>query len=267
MAGKPRIVVAAALLLALSGCATDEVGDTAAEEDRQVSEPAAEAEGDSPEDGPEDDEPDQEDVEGDAIEIYFTALSSRAVDDILVAQEASEPDSPADLYAEYFAEATRAGFGGDASFREVDGGADLCSDNGCTEYRDFRLNDDGEIVTFSVDGQPLNERIVGGSDPATAGSVTVTRRMSYESAGGALFIVFDIMNEGDTPVSSGGYSSTYVGSDGRQVSASGNALTNDVAPGAIATDVVVFEGADPGGTVHFIVYNEGFNEVPFDFNS
>lgn len=260
-----RCALAMLAVVMLSGCSgsDDRSADLATDKNRQTADGST-ASTDTGSDGttttgaPE--------VQDDAVLAYIEGVTGPAAADAQKALDASEPDSPAALYAKFRLEVARAGEAQrNATFTRQGGGYEVCNDDDtCTLLDGFTVNEAGQVVSYAVDGDALGDRILGPGEPVGTGSVSVTRTVAYINGDGTLAVVLDIRNGSQTPVSAYGFSSIHVGPNGRQSDSSYTTLSSDVAPGATATDLLLFELADFGGRVQYEIVDSSYNSTTLD---
>lgn len=205
-------------------------------------------------------------VQDDAVLAYIEGVTGAAAADAQRALDATEPDSPAALYAKFRVEVARAGESQqNATFTKQGSGFEVCNDDGtCTLLDNFTVNEDGQVVSYTTDGDALGDRILGPGEPVGAGSVSAFRTVAYVNGDGILVVALDIHNGSGAPVSAYGFSAIHVGPDGRQSESAYSTLSSDVAPGATATDLLIFELADLGGRVQYQIVDSDYNETTLD---
>jgi hypothetical protein len=120
----------------------------------------------------------------------------------------------------------------------------------CSVFSDFEVDDAGRLVTFSVDGSAIADRLRAG-DPAgvTADGVTVRVVAAYLTAQGDLAVVLDVTNGSEGVAQVDDCAATYTGPDGRQVTQLCVSLLPRVQPGATASVVYIIEQATLGGVL------------------
>lgn len=174
----------------------------------------------------------------------------------------SAPDSPAHLYARFQVAATQAtadqGIPPAPSNIQYDGDiVRLCTSaevelppggKRCSSYSDFAASSDTRLLrSFSVDGKPIQDRLVRGGSTAMAGRAKFSLVVGYQAASSeSLLLVVEIVN-GPNKISVYGNSATYIGTNGRQLQASMAVGPFDVQPSATASVVIGFTDATPGG--------------------
>jgi hypothetical protein len=194
---------------------------------------------------------------------YFEALATNDPSDMAVALDVAAVDSPAELYATH--QIAFARVPGVAPFTTtVDVGDDNIvltsrgvSTDGTTEFEDsttfsdFTLVDD-RLATFSVDDNPVADRIRGG-DPAGVSSngVTVKIITAYQAHEGDLVLNVEITNMRKAEVQTTVSEWTLDSADGRQLKPaqpSGFVLSS-ILPGTTQPHFVMYEQVPLGGSL------------------
>lgn len=196
---------------------------------------------------------------------YLDAFAAGDPETMSAMHEFAEPGSVADVYATHQIAVTKAFRDAGAPFlgqRVTYRGdeAEVCSIEGetCGIWADFTTDPESGLLTgFTIDGQPLDGRLLGGSGESTSATgATFTLVSAYKSVqGDSLFVVVEVEN-GPEPVTIYPSSAEYVTPDGRQVTAVDGVGPTELRPSAKATYVPVFDGADLGGTVYIVGYAE-----------
>ncbi len=196
---------------------------------------------------------------------YFEAFATADPEKMSAMVDFAEPGSIAHLYAIHQTATTRA-------FRDAGGPmlpdritfrgdeVEKCSveSETCGIGANFTTDPDSGLLTgFTVDGQSLEGRLLGGSGQATSGAdAQFTLVSAYKSIqANSLYVVVDVEN-GPNPLDISPWSAEYVTPDGRQVTASDGVGPAELRPGAKATYLVIFDGADLGGTLYMGGYSE-----------
>jgi hypothetical protein len=186
-------------------------------------------------------------VSTDAVLPYFEAFTSSDRDAMF--DHAAE-GSDAEMYARIQEEARSV----EQTLEVTDTELDVCSadqPDDCATVSDFQVDDAGQLVTFSINGNPLADRIVGPGEVADSGvGVTAQTVVAYHTALGALTVIADVTNS--TEVDARPHFSldvSYVGADGRQAEQIHSSGPLEVEPGATASYWVSFDDAEPGGTI------------------
>ncbi|MBU1801465.1 MAG: hypothetical protein KKA97_04340 [Actinobacteria bacterium] len=251
------IFTAAALL---TGCSGDNV--TPASSDGQVAIAEEESSSEPTEPEPETDLPSDEDLEA-----YFSAVSTYDVGDLQSAMELTEPGSIAEAYVGYILGSANAAIDGGLPIEgtepdKVDGGYESCPtevEDDCVTWADVEGRD-GKVVTFTVNGEELDERLSAGSgrEVAAGDLAAMTLMYAYQSVqSDALFVVAEVTSN-DAPVTIATYDATYRSPTGRQSTAAQSAGPSDLAADSTATVVVAFPNAEPGGTASVSFFSEDF---------
>lgn len=245
-------MVVVAATLALTACASDEDGSTAGQEPNPAptAKPATTTTLD-------DTEAEREEV----VRGYIDAYAASDPETMSAMHDFAEPGSVAYVYATHqtaFARALRDDGAPPTAHRVTyqDGEAEVCSVEGetCGVWADFTTDPESGLLTgFTVNGQSLEGRILGGSgESVSAAGAQFTLVSAYKSIQGEnLWVVVEVAN-GPEPISIYPWEAEYVTADGRQVSATDGLGPGDLRPDAKATHVLGFAGADPGGTVYMV---------------
>lgn len=253
-----RHVLAAlvAVALALGGCSGGDSVDTSTDdsaptgEQSTTTEPAA--------------------TGGEGAVDYLEALASYSPTEAEQMLDLAEPGTFAHDYATHQVATIRAladsglttGLEGAVTVSASGDEIEVCDpENECNDYGDFETDPDSDLLTdFTIDGNDLDDRLVLGDGAAVSqAGIDYTLISAYVAAtSGALFVALDVTNNTDFPFDPSVYSATYVGADGRQISAADGAGPTTLQPGATATVVGIFDGADLGGAVQL----EGFLDDP-----
>jgi hypothetical protein len=255
---------AAVFALVLAGCSGDEAkpasgdDDSVAQVDPDPSTPPAETSSEPVDtDLPSDDD----------IEAYFNAVSTYDVGDLKHAMKLSEPGSIAEAYAGYFLGAANASIDGGYPLAgdlpiKVDGGYKACTGKGedaCVTWADVEGRD-GKIVNFTINGKELGPRISAGTGKSVdAGSLGQVKLLyAYQSVqSGGMFVVAEVRS-GAAPITIGSYQATYRSREGRQSTAAETTGPTELAAKSLATIVLSFPNAEPGGTVTIPMFSEDF---------
>lgn len=188
--------------------------------------------------------------DADPIGPYFDALASATGTDQML--EWAAPDSPAELYATLLGSQK---LSAQTIETTADDELELCfttNPDQCVTFGGFEV-DDGELVSFTVDGEPLDDRIVASGESAAGDpGLTITVPLVYWTASDDLAVLLEIANgdAGDLDLR-GGVTLTYTAPDGDEVEL--DHVDGPVALEAGETDraVAYFTGAEPGGTLHW----------------
>jgi hypothetical protein len=197
-----------------------------------------------------------------AAQDYFEALATNDPSDMGVALDVAADDSPAELYATHqiaFARipdvapfTTTADVGDDnivLTSRGVSSDGTEFEDS--TTFSDFTLVDD-RLATFSVDDNPVADRI-GGGDPAGVSSngVTVKIVTAYQAHEGDLALNVEIMNMRGAEVQTTVSEWTLDTADGRQLRPAEPSafLLSSILPGTTQPHFVTYEQTPLGGTL------------------
>jgi hypothetical protein len=198
-----------------------------------------------------------------AVRDYFDALATNDPSDMAPALDEVADDSPAELYATH--QIAFARIPGVAPFTTT---ADVVDDtivltsrgveaDGTTEFEDsttfsdFTLVDD-RLATFSVDENPIADRIRGG-DPGGVSSNGVTVRIitAYQAHEGDLAVNVDITNVREAEIQTAVSEWTLDTADGRQLKPAepSDFVLSSIQPGTTQPHFVTYEQAPLGGTL------------------
>jgi len=189
-----------------------------------------------------------------AIEDYLGAFTES---DPAAAQALTEPDSPAFWYAAFkSAQAAASEQAGQplspVTVKASDGAAEMCTDDStlpCATFAGFQANDDGQIVTFTINTNDIAPRLGVGAEPVAVGADASARVLvSYRTVTNEALVVaveVTVPGTGDlTPVA------TYQTPDGERLEAI-DLLGLTTVDGAAAVILLVFPATDPGGQVNW----------------
>lgn len=199
---------------------------------------------------------------------YFNAFATDKSSTMAPMLEASEPGSPAYLYAQHQINgATASEAAGnsakpatvDVTDTTVTMKQDVATDatdaqikEATNVYSSFQYSTAGLIQTWTADpGGPLAGRISAQSAKGKAGGVAVTLRTAYLTNSGDLSVTFDAKNTGSKKASL--TPTGYVNPDGRQVKVVTTGGSLDLQPGSFATDALSVTAGKNGGTLIFQV--------------
>jgi hypothetical protein len=169
-------------------------------------------------------------VDAHTVEDWVNALSSSTPEEVERAVDVSSPGSPAFLYASYRVAYTTAGrdygFGMADDDTEVasneDGTFSWCvsgeSQQACYMVDDIEVDAAGKLVTVSIDGEPLADRIVSAGQPVEMpGGGTAQVLYGYESIDGAFLWAVVEFQAGDADLRIPYQEASYVAADGSQI--------------------------------------------------
>lgn len=185
----------------------------------------------------------------------------------------AEPESAAHAYAVHqraVAQAQRAGGVADLSQGPAiptEGGYKLCDSDGasnCTVFDDFKALPSGKLVSFKVDGEPIEKRLISSKerDPQVISDVSVRLISAYRTVTtDNLLVTFEVKNGTSGGITVASYDSQYVDSAGQQAKAAENAGLTDLQAGASSVLLSAFPGVDAGGTITLEVFNGDFETI------
>jgi hypothetical protein len=148
--------------------------------------------------------------------------------------------------------------------RKIRGGLSICdSQNNCAGFTALRARK-GKLVTFTVSGKPLDQRLRVLAQSVTDGPLTFTGRWAYLSAAsGKLAVVVDVRNDSASLVHLDGSSTVWIDPTGRQqmnsLAGIGEAQP-DVNSHAVATMLLSFDGS--GGQIGGRVIVKAYEDLP-----
>ncbi len=204
----------------------------------------------------------------DELTAYFSAIASRDADQLEAAVSLAEPGSIAHTYAGYSLAVAHASLDGGApapsgELAEIDDGYRGCEqvDGGesCVTWSDLE-GADGKLVSFTIDGESLDERLTSGTGETveSGGLVSAELLYAYRSVQSEdLFILAEVHSDAEA-VSIAGSEATYLDETGQEVSAERTFGAVQLPADSDATVAVVFDGAAPGGVLTVPVYSEDF---------
>ncbi len=206
-----------------------------------------------------------------AAKQYLEAFASSDATKMAAMVALSEPGSAAHTYALHqraLAEAFRAaGAPYDPQSVTVDGDTiELCGigeEPDCGVYAGFKAMPSGKLATFTVNGLPIESRLLPAGDraPVSVGGVQLQLISAYRAAqSDNLIITFRAKNDGASQVTVATYDATYVSASGEQTKSSYYVGTDELQPGASTSLAVAFAATDPGG----VLTVEVFESTSFD---
>lgn len=196
---------------------------------------------------------------------YLSAMVSGDIATMETMHDHAAEGSPAETYADFQIGLARAQRQSGISLeggstREVEGGVEMCSGGSCSTFSDFEVTN-GELMAFTVDGNPIGDRLVSGGETINASGVTGTLVAAYQAVSSNNFIVVtDVENGRDDQINLNIYSTEYVDEGGTQSTATDALGAIELRSGSTATVAVFFEGATPGGTVYLDGSSADFGE-------
>ncbi len=217
--------------------------------------------------------------DGEAVRAYFEAFASGDAERMRAEMlPVSAPGSAAALYAIHqaaVAESLAAGGvpGIEESVTFSDDKVTSCfknpisqEDEDCGDFTNFIVNDAGLLTDFDSNGQTVSSRL-GKSDSseAVAMGATVKFVSAYKAGSNDDLVIVVEVAAGPTETTVGNYSASYVGGDGKQLTASTSTGPSDLKPGARAYYGMVFSGGDLGGTVSVEVFDADYNAAAAAF--
>ncbi len=238
------VVLAMALV---SGCASDDEPKTV--KDKKVVPPVSQ-ESESP-------SPSAQESTAAAADArdYFEAIAERDVDGIREAAKSAAPDSPAYVYATHQANVIEADLDGgqsrDAADLVVAGGEyQMCESGNCITFADVEQNESGQVVSFSIDGKPVDGLLSQGNGKAvTAGGAKFTFLTAYTSVQSkALFVALKVQT-GNNDININVFTAKYRDPSGktREATSAGGPIELEADSNALVYSA--FLGVKPGGVM------------------
>lgn len=127
----------------------------------------------------------------------------------------------------------------------------LCDADGCVEIADVETDPaTGRVVTFTVDGRPIDGRIGGSGLIADDDGVVAQARTAYVTGAGQLIVTVEVTDTTDAEVELFGFAAVLQPADGsggvEAAAGFGDAI---VQPGGTSVLVLVFDTDEPGGRI------------------
>lgn len=199
---------------------------------------------------------------------YFAVLAGRQPVDAQVVSQVAAPGSAAAFYLDHQL-AARAVIGDQTPAELASDGDDgaatsdpatsagvvrICETGestspGCVSYDAVVVEPGtGRVTSFSIDGEQLTGRVVGGGLAVEVESVVARARSAYRSNAGDLTVVLEITNDSDVDVDIFAFASVYQPPGvGGGLEAAGVFGSPEIGAGTTADLVVVFPDAELGG--------------------
>lgn len=202
---------------------------------------------------------------GDLHVAYVEAITAYTDEGFAQAADLTAPGSPAAAYVTYRQVVLRsdrqAGYRYEADELDVDGGTiTTCvqaeNEEHCADFADFQIAD-GQILSFSVDGVPIDGRIAAGGEPVTVGPLTATPLTAYRAAtSDQLIVMVDVSNSSDRTIDVDVHMAELVDTTGAQSTVETWQGATDLRPGATTTALFMFGPVDPGGTLYLTGWDD-----------
>jgi hypothetical protein len=165
-----------------------------------------------------------------AVKSYGEALAATAPDTVREGLKLTAPNSVAYRYLQHMAnmsEVSAESEQSDSARPALQVGADgfkFCTipsnDFSCTTYGDFTVNQDGKLVDFTIDKQPVGPHlIVVSRQPVTVAGVKFTVVSAYRSITANVLVVSVKIESGAEAITTNPKLWLYRGPDGKQVAA------------------------------------------------
>jgi hypothetical protein len=165
-----------------------------------------------------------------AVRSYGEALAATAPDTVREGLKLTAPNSVAYRYLEHMTNMSEVSAEAEPSdparpaLSVGDDGFKFCTipsnDFSCTTYGDFTVNQDGKLVDFTIDKQPVGPHlIVISGQPVTVGGVKFTVLSAYRSIMANVLVVSVKVESGTEAITTNPKLWLYRGPDGKQVAA------------------------------------------------
>lgn len=198
------------------------------------------------------------DVVGDEVDTltFFADVFSADVERVSGAVEHTEPGSPAEAYARFqqtFLEVNAAhgrSIEPASVFLTAETTRVCVTPATCTEVTDVEVRD-GQIVSFSVDDNPIAARLATAGEPVVAAATALRVRVAYDSVtGGQLIVMLEVASEQRDRIELP--NAVYVTDTGREQAVNPQASLGVDTFKLKGNEVVMlaFPGVTPGGELH-----------------
>ena len=165
-----------------------------------------------------------------AVKSYGEAVAGTAPDTVREGLKLTAPNSVAYRYREHMANMSEVSAEAESSdparaaLQVGDDGFKFCTipsnDFSCTTYGDFTVNEDGKLVDFTIDKQPVGPHLtVVSGQPVTVGGVKFTVLSAYRSVQANVLVVSVKVESGAEAITTNPKLWLYRGPDGKQVAA------------------------------------------------
>ena len=196
---------------------------------------------------------------------YLDALATGTATRVAAASDAASPGSSAAAYADYLSSVVEVA--GDLPDRFRDLGTEeikLCAGQSCTVYTDFVLGPDGLLSTFSVEGEPLETRLISNGATRRSRGISVELLSAYRTASATVFVVLEVTNQTEDPIRPLHFAATYTAvGTAAPADAFQSAGPESIEPTEAEQLLLTFEESDLGGTITLVsLVGDDFVEVP-----
>ncbi|MEP7016731.1 MAG: hypothetical protein ABI899_01770 [Actinomycetota bacterium] len=167
---------------------------------------------------------------GRAVKSYGQALAATAPASVREGLKLTAPNSAAYRYLEHMASMSEVPAEALptapplAALPVGEDGFKFCTipsnDFSCNTYSDFTVNQDGKLVDFTIDKQPVGPRLtVVSGQPVTVGDVKFTLMSAYRSIASSVLVVSVKVESGAEAITTNPRQWSYRGPDGKQATA------------------------------------------------
>lgn len=186
---------------------------------------------------------------------YFEAFATGDSADMRPMRRAAQKGSPADLYAIHQMAVANA-YGGvsrdavsinddQVSIAAIN---ELTGERTTDIYEDFVFDEDGLLVTWSVEGAgPLEGRIQPLEGSISSGGIKMQLQTAYQRNAGGLAVTYRVTNNGSEAANI--VVTGYISPKGRQGEVEPTPYILDPRPGAYMDGLVGISNGEPGGTL------------------
>lgn len=204
-----------------------------------------------------------------AVRDYFDAFASQEATAMRAAAKGAAEGSMAQDYLRHQANIAEANDANGYLYEPEtvdydDGVVSVSSSEYTTEYAGIEF--DGEkVASFTVDGKDISERLVVGDGKAIVSSDSLASfevLSAYQSISDDLFVVVKYATEKRQMDFS--YQATYRDPSGRQISDSDSTIPRTIVPDSYQLGIVVFPGAEIGGSMQLHYGNGDDGEFIFE---
>jgi hypothetical protein len=200
------------------------------------------------------------------IKNYITALATQDADKMTAMRSYTVAGQPADLYAVYQRQAALVYRDNAQSLQpetttQTGDGYHLChpdapnATNSCADFTAFKVDANGKLVTFAVNGQALDGKLAAPGATTGGNGITVSMDGAYYSAqASALGITYTITNGTNNTVTAGPTATQYKDPDGIVASPTDELGNSSIPPSSKARYWVSFAGMTVGGSLNITVF-------------
>ena len=193
-----------------------------------------------------------------AVKSYGQALEATAPATVREGLKLTAPDSVAYRYLEHIASLSevyvepQTSDPAPAALPDGEDGFKFCTipsnDFSCTTYGDFTVNQDGKLVDFTINKQPVGPHLtVVSGQPVTVGAVKFTLMSAYRSIESNVLVVSVKVDSGAEAITTNPKLWSYRGPDGKLVAPMGSSGATYVIARSHATVGINMGSAKTGG--------------------